>query len=100
MGAYVGQGASANGVHDLLDHDPSTLWGVLVASVIGTVEVPRFGELLLEAWDVRTIRDLAFPWHAMGVGLILIAFASNEAVVGKCWEGSGWENTFHERFMI
>mmetsp|Transcript_17999 Transcript_17999/g.38852 ORF Transcript_17999/g.38852 Transcript_17999/m.38852 type:complete len:250 (+) Transcript_17999:58-807(+) len=39
-------------------------------------------------------------WHAMGVGLILIAFASNEAVVGKCWEGSGWENTFHERFMI
>lgn len=38
-------------------------------------------------------------WHVMGVGLILVCFTVNSHV-GKCWEGSGWESTYHERFMI
>lgn len=38
-------------------------------------------------------------WHVFGVGLILVCFTFN-GNVGKCWEGSGWEDIFHERFMI
>lgn len=37
-------------------------------------------------------------WHAVGVGLILVCFTYN-GNVGKCWEGSGWEDIFRERFM-
>lgn len=32
-------------------------------------------------------------WHAVGVGLILFCFTYN-GVVGKCWEGSEWEDMF------
>lgn len=32
-------------------------------------------------------------WHAAGVGLIVVSLAVNR-VVGTCWDGSGWENTF------
>ena len=38
-------------------------------------------------------------WHAVGVGLIVFCFTVN-GTIGTCWEGSGWEEILHERFMI
>lgn len=38
-------------------------------------------------------------WHAVGVGLIVICHTVNP-IVGQCWDGSGWEDIIHERFMI
>jgi len=37
-------------------------------------------------------------WHAVGVGLILVAFTYNR-VAGKCWEGSVWEDAIHGHIM-